>query len=45
VETLGDAEGVDQTELDTAVAEGKTILSAFIGREYRQEAAKVTPTS
>jgi len=43
--TADDPEGVDQTDLDKAAADGKAILSAFIAREYEEEVAKTPTTS
>ena len=43
--TAADPEGVDQAELDRAVADGRAILSAFIAREYAEEADKTPGTS
>jgi hypothetical protein len=43
--TADDPEGVDQAELDKAVADGKAILSAFIAHEYTEEAVRIPPSS
>jgi hypothetical protein len=41
--TAADPEGVDQADLDKAVADAKAILSAFLSHEYAAEAAKSPP--
>jgi hypothetical protein len=41
--TAADPEGVDQADLDKAVAAAKAILLAFISHEYAAETAKTPP--